>query len=295
MPELPEVETIRKELTEAIVGLKITDIEVRLAKQFKGDKKDVVGAKIVKILRRGKVLVFKLSNGKNLVVHLKLTGQLVWVPKAGERATLGHPIPFAGAELPAKTSHIIFTLGKKGPPRRDGRVEAGKLYYNDLRQFGWIKVLDDAGVEAELAPLYQAIEPFTPQFTSNNLAEIFSRSGRAIKLVLMDQAKIVGLGNIYANDALWEAKIDPRRPANSLEPKEIEKLRQGIVKVLKEGLKYGGASENAYVRATGEPGAYQEHFRAYQMEGEPCPRGDGVIRRLKIGGRGTFYCPGCQK
>lgn len=284
MPELPEVETIRQELTEAIVGLKITDIEVRLAKQFKGEKKDVVGAKIVKILRRGKVLVFKLSNGKNLVVHLKLTGQLVWVPKAGERTTLGHPIPFAGEELPSKTTHIIFSFDKKG-----------KLFYNDLRQFGWIKVLDDKGVEAELAPLYEAIEPFTPQFTSQNLAEIFSRSRRPIKLVLMDQAKIVGVGNIYANDALWEARIDPRRPANSLEPKEIEKLRQGIVKVLKEGLKYGGASENAYVRATGEPGAYQEHFRAYQMEGEACPRGDGVIRRLKIGGRGTFYCPGCQK
>jgi len=283
MPELPEVETIKRSLQKSVVGKKITNVEVLLAKQFQGKKEDVVGTKIEGIERRGKILKISLSNGKNLLIHFKLSGQLVWVPKTGERVTLGHPIPFAGTELPAKTTHVIFD------------IDGGQLFFNDLRQFGWIKVVDEAGVAKEIGKL--GIEPFDKEFTIKYLAQIFSRTSKPIKLVLMEQEKIAGIGNIYANDALFEAGILPTRPSKSLKDEEINKLRNSIVKVLEDGLKYGGSSaaDEAYIKPSGEAGEYQKHFRVYQRDGQKCLKCGGIVKRIKIGGRGTFYCPNCQK
>lgn len=283
MPELPEVETIKRSLQKAIVGKKIKDVEVRKPKIFQGDEKEVVGKKIEEIERRGKVLIIKLSGDKNLVVHFKLTGQMVWVPKGGETVTLGHPIPFAGAQLPAKTTHVIFT------------IDGGKLFYNDLRQFGWIKVRDEKEIEREVGTL--GVEPFTKEFIPEKLSEILAKTKRPIKLVLMDQGKIAGVGNIYANDALFEAGIMPTRPAKTLNQGMVEKLHRAIEKVLENGLRYGGSSarDEAYIKPTGEPGSYQEHFRVYQKEGQKCPKCRGTIKRVKLGGRGTFFCPRCQK
>ena len=283
MPELPEVETIKKELSKSIVGKKITGLQVLLAKQFQGRKEDVVGVKITGVGRRGKILKISLSNGKNLLIHFKLTGQLVWVPKAGESVTLGHPIPFAGAELPAKTTHIIF------------EIDGGKLFFNDLRQFGWIKVVSSDEAGKEIGKL--GIEPSDKEFTIDYLKQIFSKPSKPIKLVLMDQEKIAGIGNIYANDALFEAGILPTRPANKLDSGEIGKLRNAIVRVLEDGLKYGGSSaeDEAYIKPTGEPGSYQEHFRVYQREGQKCLKCGGVVKRIELGGRGTFFCSKCQE
>lgn len=290
MPELPEVETIRRTLQKVIVGKKIADVEVKKPKIFQGDKKEVIGKRIEGIRRRGKVLIIKLSGDKNLVVHFKLTGQMVWVKqskRAGEREsekiTVGHPIPFAGTELPAKTTHVIFT------------VDGGKLFYNDLRQFGWIKVRDEKGVEKEVGIL--GMEPLTPEFTPEKLGEILAKTSKPIKLVLMDQSKVAGVGNIYANDALFEAQILPTRPANTLNQGMVEKLYRAIKMVLEEGLRYGGSSarDEAYIKPTGEPGSYQEHFRVYQKEGQKCPKCEGAIKRIQLGGRGTFFCPRCQK
>ena len=283
MPELPEVETIRRSLQKAIVGKKIKDVEVRKPKIFQGDTEDVIGETIKKIERRGKVLMIKLSGNKNLVVHFKLTGQMVWVPKGGETVTLGHPIPFVGTQLPAKTTHVIFT------------VNGGKLFYNDLRQFGWIKVRDKKGTEREVGTL--GVEPLTKEFTPEKLSQIFAKTKRPIKLVLMDQGKMAGVGNIYANDALFEAGIIPTRPANTLNQGMVKKLHRAIEKVLSDGLKYGGSSarDEAYIKPTGEPGSYQEHFRVYQKEGQSCPKCGKTIKRIKFGGRGTFFCPRCQK
>lgn len=290
MPELPEVETIRRGLQKAIVGKKIRGVEVRKPKIFQGKPKEVVGATIKKIERRGKVLIIRLSGNKNLMIHFKLTGQMVWVresKRAGEREsekiTLGHPIPFVGAELPAKTTHVIFT------------IDEGKLFYNDLRQFGWIRLVDSRQVSAISNQL--GIEPFTKEFTPGRLGQIFAKTKRPIKLVLMDQGKIAGVGNIYANDALFEAGIMPTRPANTLNQGMVIKLHRAIEKVLANGLKYGGSSarDEAYIKPTGEPGSYQEHFRVYQKENQPCPKCGKTIKRIKFGGRGTFYCPKCQK
>jgi formamidopyrimidine-DNA glycosylase len=283
MPELPEVETIRRSLQKTIIGKKIANIEVLLAKQFQGKKEDVVGTKITSIERRGKILKISLSNGKNLLIHFKLTGQLVWVSKTGERITVGHPIPFAGSELPAKTTHVIFN------------IDGGKLFFNDLRQFGWIKVVDKEGVNKEVGKL--GPEPFDKEFTVDYLSKVFSKTGRPIKIILMEQEKMAGIGNIYANDALFEAGIIPTKPAKKITKEEIIKLRKAIVKVLKEGLKYGGSSaaDEAYIKPSGEAGEYQKHFRVYQRDGQKCRKCKSIIKRIKIGGRGTFYCSSCQK
>lgn len=285
MPELPEVETIKRSLQKVIVGKKIKDVEVRKPKIFQGDKKEVIGKKIEGIERKGKILIIHLSGGKNLLVHFKLTGQMVWVPKGGETVTLGHLIPFAGSQLPAKTTHVIF------------EIDGGRLFYNDLRQFGWIKVVnsDQLPVISDLAKL--GPEPFDKEFTIEYLKQIFSKTAKPVKLVLMDQGKIAGVGNIYANDALFEAGIRPDKSAKQLSNLEIKKLREAIIKVLEDGLKYGGSSaaDEAYIKPTGEAGEYQEHFRVYQREGEKCLKCGGAIKRIKLGGRGTFFCQGCQK
>ncbi len=265
MPELPEVETIKRSLQKSVVGKKITGVEVLLAKQFQGKKEDVAGEKITSIERRGKILKISLSNGKNLLIHFKLTGQLVWK---------GHP---------AKTTHVIFN------------IDGGQLFFNDLRQFGWIKVVDEAGVAKEIGKL--GIEPFDKGFTADYLKQIFSKTSKPIKLVLMEQEKIAGIGNIYANDALFEAGIIPTRPSKSLKDEEINKLRNSIIRVLEDGLKYGGSSaaDEAYIKPSGEKGEYQKHFRVYQRDGQKCLKCGGIIKRIKIAGRGTFFCSNCQK
>jgi len=288
MPELPEVETIKRVLEKAIIGKTIKNIEVRKAKIFQGDAREVIGRTIEGIERRGKMLVIKLSGDKALVVHFKLTGQMVWAEEKSKvksqklKVILGHPIPFAGTELPAKTTHVIF------------EIDGGRLFYNDLRQFGWIKAikLDQLDQLGKLGP-----EPFDREFTVEYLQKIFLKTAKPVKLVLMDQEKIAGIGNIYANEALFEAGILPTRPAKELRNEEIKKLREAIIKVLEEGIKYGGSSaaDEAYIKPNGEPGGYQEHFRVYQQQGQKCPRCKSKIERVELGGRGTFFCPNCQK
>ena len=165
-----------------------------------------------------------------------------------------------------------------------------------MRKFGWIKVIPDQKSEQkkeEYGP-----EPLEEKFTLEYLQDIFSKTRRAIKIVLMDQKKIAGLGNIYANEALFEAGIDPRRPANSLTYQEITKLYEAIIKVLQAAIKAGGtsAADDAYIKPDATPGGYQCYLKVYQQAGKPCPRCQkGIIKRLNLAGRGTFFCPRCQK
>lgn len=283
MPELPEVETIRLGLQDKIVGLKITDIEVRVAKIFQGNTKEVIGTKIKKISRRAKILIFNLDNNRSLVIHLKLTGQLVY-HKDGSQATFGHPIPFAGTTLPAKTTHVIFTFS-----------DGSKLFYNDVRKFGWIKIVESSKLKDESFFKGFGLEPLTSEFTENKFKEIIRRKKTPIKLVLMDQKQIAGVGNIYANEALFLAGIHPQKRANALTEEQVEKLYKSLLLVLREGIKYGGSSENAYVDALGGLGKMQEHFRVYSKNGEKCPKCKNTIKRIALAGRGTFFCPACQR
>jgi len=285
MPELPEVETIKRQLSKKLVGMKIEDIEVRKPRMFKGKKSDVVGKKIEKIERRAKILVVKLSRGLFLIIHLKMSGQLVFVAKDGKTVTLGHPIPFAGTKLPGKTTHIIFSFDN-----------GGRLFFNDLRQFGWVKVIKRRGKIDDIVGVKLGPEPFGKEFTVGYFGSICSRSKRAIKLVIMDQAKIAGVGNIYANEALFVAGILPTRGANSLKGEEVEKLQRTVKTVLKKGIEAKGASgaDEAYIDTGGEKGKYK--FLVYQRDGESCfNKCGGEIKRIKLGGRGTFYCSKCQR
>ncbi len=294
MPELPEVETIVKGLEKKLVGKKIEGIEVRLPKIFQGNTKEVVGKKITKISRRAKMIILDLDGPKSLVVHLKMTGQLIYADNQGKTASFPNTIPFAGTTLPSKTTHVIFELSK------------GTLFYNDMRQFGWIKVVDDKQL-SEIDEKYGP-EPFDSagslaqghgrSFTPEYLAEICSKWNRPIKLLLLEQSKIAGIGNIYANEALWCARINPAKKGKEVKPKEVKALYACIKKVLKMGLTYGGSSaaDEAFVNAEGKPGKMQEHFNVYQKAKKPCPRKDrGIIQFTKIGGRGTFFCPVCQR
>jgi formamidopyrimidine-DNA glycosylase len=284
MPELPEVETIRRGLEKHLKGLTLKRVDVLLKKQFQGSAEGIIGARVVGVRRRGKITSIDLSSGKSLLVHLKLTGQLVF-SKGKETFAGGHPIPFAGKTLPTKATHVIFYF-----------TDGSTLFFNDIRQFGWIKLVrrDDLEKLGELGKL--GPEPFTGEFTVEYLTGIFAKTLKPIKQVLMDQEKIAGVGNIYANDTLFESKIDPRRPAKSLSEKEIDLLHEKIEEVLRDGLKYGGSSESAYVNVDGEEGHYQDHARVYGRAGDDCLNGCGEkIKRVELGGRGTFFCPKCQK
>jgi len=283
MPELPEVETIRIGIILKLKGKTIKDVEIRLPKVFTGKPGDIIGTKIIDAKRVAKILEVVLSNGYSILIHLKLTGQLVYQDRSDKscRASVGgHMQKAYGQELPHAHTHIIYNF-----------TDGSRLFFNDLRKFGWNRVIKSAQVNQVLGPDKFGPEPQSKEFTSEYLKKIFSKPNKAIKLVLMDQQKISGLGNIYANDALYWAGILPTRPAKSLSDEETSKLREAIKKVIKLGLNYGGSSENTYVNIEGKRGHYMEVAAVYQKKTDPKRH---PVKFIKIGGRGTHFCPKCQ-
>jgi len=293
MPELPEVTTIVNQLKESLVGKTISGIDVRLAKSFIGQKEQVLGSKILDIRRRAKMIIIKLDNDKNLVVHLKMTGQLIYGESRNEKAesrkseetliTFPDPIPFAGTTLPGKTTHVVFTFN-----------DGSKLFFNDMRQFGWVRVATED--ELRIMNYELGIEALSPEFTPEYLAKICENWGRPIKLLLLEQKKIAGIGNIYANEALWYAGISPMKRGRELTNNQVTQLHKSIKEVLEMGIKYLGSSagDEAYVDAFGKAGEMQNHTVVYQKAGSDCLRCHHKIVRSTIGGRGTFFCPKCQ-
>ena len=270
MPELPEVETIRRDLVKLIVGRKVIDIDTDTPKMVTPSlavvKKAIVGAKIVSIKRRAKLLFLNLSNGKTLAIHLKLTGRLLVRDSKDPKDDWQHV--------------TIFLTGDN------------QLRFADLRKFGWVKLLDKKNV-------VKVLEEFGPEplddLTLSKFSEILISTRRPIKVLLLDQKKISGIGNIYACDALWLAGIFPEKKANELNHVETKKLYKAVETVFLKGIKYRGASDNYYLDALGRKGSYQKHFLVYGRVGESCDRCKNEIKRSKIRGRGTFYCPVCQK
>ncbi|MFH1909871.1 MAG: bifunctional DNA-formamidopyrimidine glycosylase/DNA-(apurinic or apyrimidinic site) lyase [bacterium] len=303
MPELPEVEIIKRGLKNKIIGRKIDDIDVKKPKIFRGDRSKVIGSKISKIIRHAKMIEIDFANGKALLIHLKMTGQLVFQGKvksekparrrsasadAGggkiDEVRGGHPDKNYLGKLPNKFTHVIFRF-------KDGSV----LYFNDLRKFGYIKIFDqkELGESKELKNL--GPDPFTKGLNEEYLMHIASKRPRAkIKQILMDQTVISGIGNIYADESLFCAGISPLRQARDVSRTEFSKLIGCIKKVLKKGLEYGGSSENTFVNVEGKQGKMQEHFQIYRKTGQNCPRGCGKVKRIVVGGRGTHFCPVCQ-
>jgi formamidopyrimidine-DNA glycosylase len=280
MPELPEVETIRLGLQKYLVGHRIVNVATRVSKLFIGPAKKVIGAKITGLKRIGKGLIIELDNDYVLAVHLKMTGQLIYSDNRTKNIVLS--VKVGGSTLPSKYSHVIFTLDN-----------GAFLYYNDLRQFGWVKVLKKD--EVMQVPFFKEMGPEPlKDLTLEKFQKIVYESNLAIKVLLMDQKKIGGIGNIYANDALFEARIDPRRKAKTLSMAEIETLYNSILKILQKALDYGGSSDENFVNALGQEGNYQKYALVYGREGEKCRGCDGTVQKIKLGGRGTFFCS-CQK
>lgn len=289
MPELPEVEAIKIGINKYLDGHKILAVNLAYPKIFEGNPEDLYGAKFKSARRFGKVVSVDFDNGYSFVVHVKLTGQLIYrgpnlknPPELSKKVTGG---------APGRHTHVTFNLDK-----------GGFLYYNDVRRFGWIKVVKT--IEVENIPFVKKLgpEPFGAKdgkpslLTFDHFKQFLSKSGRPIKVVIMDQEKMGGVGNIYATDALWLAKIDPKTPAKSLDEKNAKELFDAIHEVLKQGIKWGGASELAFVTPDGTEGNYQHHTLAYGHQGELCSR----CKKAKFGkyflsGRGTYVCPVCQK
>lgn len=288
MPELPEVETLKLGLQKYLVGHKILDVDILHPGIFYGDKKDIIGSKVKEIKRVGKGLIIELDNKFSLAIHVKLTGQLIY------RDSKTSKIPVSQIRVgivPNKFTHLIFHLDKNA-----------KLYYNDQRRFGWIKIVKSSQVMN--LPFFKDMgpEPFAKKIGSGQadlslkgFNKLLSSSKTVIKPLIMDQKKIGGIGNIYANDGLFLARIDPRRKANSLSSAEIKKLYDSIHAVLQKGLDSGGASELTFVNILGQDGGYQKHTLVYGKRGKACPNCGGEIQFAKIGGRGTYFCPNCQK
>ncbi|HLD92477.1 MAG TPA: bifunctional DNA-formamidopyrimidine glycosylase/DNA-(apurinic or apyrimidinic site) lyase [Patescibacteria group bacterium] len=280
MPELPEVETIKLQLNRFLVGHRITSVEVRNRKIFQGDEKRIVGAKVIDTRRFGKVTVIDLDNKYSILTHVKLTGQFIYRGPNLKTDSLSKKV-IGG--LAGPHTLIVFTLDKNGV-----------LYYNDVRRFGWIKLEKTSEVENE--SFIKKLGPDMLKVDFNNFNEILLKTSRNIKALLMDQNKISGVGNIYVNDALWLSKISPKRTSKSLNGVESKLLFNALHTVLKTGLKYGGASELAFVTPDGKEGEYQNHTLVYGHQGEICKNCKiNKIEKFFLGGRGTYWCSLCQK
>lgn len=266
MPELPEVETIKRELEKTVLGKKITGVYVHHPLVIREPsvekfKKGLAGVTIKNILRKAKVLILELSDGKALVMHLKMTGQLVY-PGNG------------------KSARVIFKLS-------DGKT----LDFNDRRLFAELRLLDDWRNLKFIKGL--GPEPF--DITSGQFKKMLCKKKSKIKPLLMDQKFISGVGNLYAAEALFRAKIHPERPAASLSDKEKELLFKEIKDTLTEAIKYRGSSIDQYVQLSGEQGGYVKYHKVYGREGKPCMVCKTPVKRIALGGRGTYFCPRCQK
>lgn len=280
MPELPEVETVRRGLEKYVVGHTIETVEILHPGIFQGDLINVLGSKIITARRIGKGLILDLSNKYSFAIHVKLTGQLIY------RGTETKNVEVSKEKVgstPNKFTHVIFNLNK-----------SAKLYYNDQRRFGWIRIIPTDKVLD--FPFFKNMgpEPF-----KDLTLEIFTKTVQGkttkIKPLIMDQTKIGGIGNIYANDALYLSKINPARPAKSLSNQEIKKLFESIIAVLKKSLEEGGASERSFVNILGQEGNYQNHSLIYGKTGKPCKICGTKITFSKIAGRGSYVCENCQK
>lgn len=264
MPELPEVETIRRDIEPYIAGRIIKAVKALRARNVlkgisaKGLQKALKGQRIEKVERRGKFLIFKLASGNCLVIHLGMTGRVL--------------------KSPDRYVKVTFTLS-------GGRF----FYFSDIRMFGKVSFYKEYPV-LKLGP-----EPLADDFTAARLVELLRGRGGNIKALLLNQKFLAGVGNIYASEALFRAGINPRHRAASLKVPEIIKLHQALRQVLSEGIKYRGTSVSDYRDAEGKAGGYQHRLRVYDREGRPCLRCKTPIRRMVIGQRSTYYCPKCQR
>jgi formamidopyrimidine-DNA glycosylase len=293
LPELPEVQTIVNGLKKVVVGKKITDFESRDKKVVQFRPEEVVGSKILDVDRIAKLVIFNLDNQKSILVHLKMTGQFIWEKDPGmrkfslrNRVTGGHPTEAMLEIMPHKHTRAVFTFD-----------DESKLYFNDLRRFGWMKIIETKELKnrktEELKNL--GVDALSKEFSVHYLAEQAERfPNKKVKQFLMDQSIVGGIGNIYSDEGLFFAGIYPERKLKDIKAAEWGKIREGIVKALNLGIKHGGYSADTYVNAIGEKGEAQEYLNVYGKDGRGCKVCGSVIKKNKVGGRTSRFCPKCQ-
>ena len=274
MPELPEVETIRSKLAPSLTGRRIERAEIRDPRLTRPEPPEVFaaaleGERIADVRRRGKYLVVVLESGRHLLIHLRMTGNVL------------HPAP-EGAEDDPYVRAVVSL---------DNRSD---VVYRDVRRFGTWELLEAGELEEYFAARRLGSEPLERAFTAKRLGGALAGRRAPVKAALLDQRAAAGIGNIYADEALWYARIHPLTPAGALDEGEIAALRAGIRKALRLGVRRQGATLRDYRGADGERGGMQHEFRVYGREGEPCERCGTPIAKTRAAGRGTWYCPTCQ-
>jgi formamidopyrimidine-DNA glycosylase len=279
MPELPEVEVVKLFLEQKLLRKTITKLEILNHKSFIGDPKLVKGQKITKFSRTGKQLSIYLSNQLILLVHLKMTGQLIY-----QGQILGHPTKESALPMPVRSTRLIFTFDSNS-----------KLYFNDQRKFGWIKLLSPKELIESQSNL--GLDVFNSSFSPQYLFNQLQRSHRPVKALLLDQHFFAGIGNIYANDALYLAGIHPKTPSAKITPARAKLIHKFLIEIMQQSILAGGstARDKKYLRPDGTAGNNQFFFRVYERKGEPCLKCHTKIEYQKIGGRGAYFCPKCQK
>ena len=282
MPELPEVETIRRGLDKFILHQKIQNVTILCEKSFRGDKKWLIGQEIIKVDRRGKALLIQLSNKMWMMVHLRMTGQMIFV--GNEKFAAGHPDQGFTEEMPGRHTRVYFDF-----------ENGTHLYFNDQRKFGFIAVMDELGLQEDKFLSRLAPEPW--DMSADAFWEMLQRhKASPIKATILDQSNIAGVGNIYADEGCFYAKILPWRRCDSLDREEADLLLEGLCSVMQASIDSGGSTMKDYVRADGTKGSYLEKFaQVFRREGLECRRCGGIIEKTRTAGRGTHYCKGCQK
>jgi len=288
MPELPEVETIRAGLAKLLPGRVVKDVWYDWDKSFPNAPADVarflVGSKIEKVRRRAKVLIIELSGGWALIIHLKMTGQLVFVGK-NQRFGAGHPNDDMLAELPVKSTRVVLDF-----------TDGSKLFFNDQRKFGWMRLMP--ALEIPEIDFFKKVgpEPLEDNFTVDIFIERLQRRKNSnIKSVLLDQTVVAGIGNIYADESLWSAKIHPATLVKDIPKTKLVLLYSAVRDVLNLSIAKGGSTDKNYVDAEGKKGSYLAFANVFRKEGQPCPRCGTPIEKIRVAGRGTHFCPHDQK
>lgn len=287
MPELPEVETVRRGLVRLITNRTIADVTADTPKSFPNASEDVkaflIGAKITDVRRRAKVLMIDLSTEYSLVIHLKMTGQLVY--RGSEVFGAGHPNDSLIGELPDRSTRVSLVFS-----------DSSVLYFNDQRKFGWMKLYPT--IEIPNIDFMKRVgpEPLEDDFTPEVfISRIKRRSGTTIKAAILDQTVLAGIGNIYADEGLWGACIHPAMRVRDVSDAQLTTLLSELKFVLALSIEKGGSTDKNYVNAEGKRGSYIDFARVFRREGQPCPRHpDVIIKKLRVAGRGTHICPICQ-
>jgi len=285
MPELPEVQTIINGLKKHVLKKEIKQVKVLLPKIISGSNQKFIQVfknnQFIDIQRRGKFIIFNLRSGEFLVVHLKMTGQLIYQGKNTLIAG-GHANQKENFDLPHKHTHLFFIFKDKT-----------KLFYNDLRRFGYLKIINNQQLK-DLNYRW-GIEPLSKKFTLNCFKKLLKNKKTNIKAFLLNQKYIAGLGNIYTDESLFKAHILPERKTDSLTDQEIKNLHQAIKEILKLALKYKGTTFSDYTDAHGQKGNFIPLLKVYGRQGKKCLRcKKGIIKKIRLAGRGTHYCSNCQ-